>query len=464
MAFQFERPIVCVQGLGFVGTAMAIAIANARSPQGLAYFNVIGIDVPSADGIKKIDSLNQGKLYFQSADENLNRALKKALETKNLIATSDSKSYTLASIIVIDLPFDIADQDPAKEFRKLRLAVKTIGEHVKEETLVFIETTLPPGTCEKIIIPEIQECCHARGIGKDAIHFAYSYERVMPGPFYLDSIIKFWRAYAGYTSYDAKLCESFLSKIIDVKTYPLARLASLRAAETAKVLENSFRAINIAFIEEWSRFAEEIEVDLFEIISAIRCRPTHSNIKQPGFGVGGYCLPKDPMMAQWSSQFLYEKPYLTFPFSLKALEVNRQMPFASLQKLEELLGGNLKSKNILLLGVSYRDGIGDTRNSPSETFVIHAQKKGAYVICHDPYVRYWEELKIKLPSQIPSSRELDALVLAVPHKHYLDFDFIQWIGEHRLVILDANDILTYSKRQKLREKGCIVFGMGRGTL
>ena len=114
----------------------------------------------------------------------------------------------------------------------------------------------------------------------------------MPGPDYLDSILNNWRVYSGHTNKSEALCEEFLSTIINTNKYPLTKLSSLTSSEMAKIMENSYRAVNIAFIEEWARFSEKIGTNSFEIINAIRKRPTHNNIRQPGFGVGGYCLTK----------------------------------------------------------------------------------------------------------------------------------------------------------------------------
>ena len=127
----------------------------------------------------------------------------------------------------------------------------------------------------------------------------------MPGPDYLDSIINNWRVFSGHSSKSANLCESFLSTIIDTNKYPLTKLSSITSSELSKIMENSYRAVNIAFIEEWARFSEKIGANTFEIINAIRKRPTHNNIRQPGFGVGGYCLTKDPFFASLSARQLF---------------------------------------------------------------------------------------------------------------------------------------------------------------
>ena len=131
-----------------------------------------------------------------------------------------------------------------------------------------------------------------RGLDIDKIYIGHSYERVMPGPGYIDSIINFYRVYSGINEESANEVEKFLKTIISTKEHHLRELHNTTATETAKVLENSYRAMNIAFMVEWSRFAENAGINLYEIIKAIRLRPTHSNMMLPGIGVGGYCLTK----------------------------------------------------------------------------------------------------------------------------------------------------------------------------
>src|SRR5439155_14626233 len=144
----------------------------------------------------------------------------------------------------------------------------------------------------------------------------------------------------------------FLSCFINVRDYPLTRVGSTTASETGKLLENSYRATTIAFMEEWGRFAEANGIDLFEVIDAIRVRPTHSNMRQPGFGVGGYCLTKDPHFGAISARQLFGRSDLTFPFSTQAISVNAAMPIGTVDRLECLLGGSLRGKTVLLLGVA----------------------------------------------------------------------------------------------------------------
>jgi UDP-N-acetyl-D-glucosamine dehydrogenase len=299
----------------------------------------------------------------------------------------------------------------------------------------------------------------ARGLPPDAIRVAYSYERVMPGATYLDSIVRSPRSYAGLTPAAADACEAFLAAVI---AHPLARLGSTTACETAKVLENSYRATLIAFMEEWGRFAEALGVDLFEVIETIRTRPTHSNMRRPGFGVGGYCLTKDPLLAAVSARALHGRTDLEFPFSTLAVAVNRDMPMTTLRRLEGLLPRGLDGAAVALMGVSYREDVADTRKSPSETFVREARARGATVTFHDPLVRYWSELETIVPAEFPAAAGLDAVVFAVAHNTYRRLDVEGWLGAARPVIVDASDVLSPAQRATFARLGCTVAVMGRG--
>ena len=212
-------------------------------------------------------------------------------------------------------------------------------------------------------MPILRECFNKRGLDVEKIKLAHSYERVMPGEKYYDSIINFWRVYSGINEESALACEKFLSKVINTKKYPLTKLSSTLASETSKLLENTYRTVNIAFIAEWTRYAEKVGIDLFEVIQAIQTRPTHKNIRFPGIGIGGYCLTKDPAFAPAASKELLKQD-LDFPFSKLAMNESSKMPLHAVSRMRELLGGDFHNKNILICGVSYRENIGDTRYSP----------------------------------------------------------------------------------------------------
>ena len=206
---------------------------------------------------------------------------------------------------------------------------------------------------------------------------------------------------------------------------------------------------------------EAVGVDLFEIIEAIRIRPTHTNIREPGFGVGGYCLTKDPLLAGIAARELFQNEDLAFPFSELAVETNREMPLAAIRRLEEILG-SLEGRRILLLGISYRPDVGDTRHSPAERFVQEARTRGAQVVARDPLVTHWRELDLEIPMELPSAHSIDAAVFAVRHGAYRELDLGAWLDGASPAILDASAVLTRSQRQTIKEAGCVFAAIGEG--
>jgi UDP-N-acetyl-D-glucosamine dehydrogenase len=215
-------------------------------------------------------------------------------------------------------------------------------------------------------------------------------------------------------------------------------------------------------MEEWGRFAEAIGVDLYEVIDAIRVRPTHSNMRTPGFGVGGYCLTKDPLFGELAAREIFGMDKLHFPFSTRAVAVNSVMPLVSLDKAQEILGGSVAGSTFLLMGVSYRNDVSDTRFSPSQVFMEEAIRREARVLCHDALVGFWQEMNIEVPREIPSLDGVDVVVFAVAHACYSDIDFKKWMGTGRPLFFDANNVLSTDQRARIRALGSAVHCIGRG--
>lgn len=455
---------VCIQGLGFVGSAMAVACARAVDETGTPHFDVTGLDLPTPAGTARIDAINRGEFPFATSDASLAREAAAARSRGNLSATSDPDAIATADVIVVDVPLDIdfSGPRPSLVIEPFKAAVSTVGEYARDGALVVIETTVAPGTCERIVHPVLEFWCERRGMSHGGLLLAHSYERVMPGEHYLESITNFWRAYAGFDERAADACEAFLSKVIDVGRYPLRRLPSTTASETAKVLENAYRAANIAFVDEWGRFAERAGVDLFEVIDAIRVRPTHSNIRQPGFGVGGYCLTKDPVFAEIAARDVLGIGEHDFPMSELAMSINRAMPVRALDLLAER-AGTVHGRRIALAGISYRQDVADTRYSPSQAFVEEAERRGASVLCLDPLVTHWDELDRPVSGDFASCPDVDAVVFAVPHREFRAIEPRTWLDGRRPIVLDANDCLTAAQRDAFAGAGCIVASVGRGS-
>lgn len=456
---------VCIQGLGFVGAAMAAAVAEAREQDGAIAFEVVGIELPTRGGRRRIDAINSGLFPFETADAALTNALMRGRAVGNLRATTNPAEYEDCEVVVVDVQLDI-DFDanpPSAKLQPFLAAINTLGARVPVGALVLIETTVPPGTTERLVVPELRKGLEARGLDPGGVLVAHSYERVMPGRDYLISITNFWRVYAGHTEAAAVACKDFLEKVIDTQRYPLTRLKRTIDSETAKLMENSFRAVNIAFVEEWSRFAERAGVDLASVIEAIKVRPTHQNIMRPGFGVGGYCLTKDPLLIGISARQIFGFSDLAFMFSEAAVSTNYQMPKGAIAILRASLG-SLANKRILLLGATYREDVADTRLSPSTDFIRWVEAEGAAVDVHDPLVDSIEDIARPVIDDLPQPCGYDAAVFAVAHEAYRQLRPAEWLGEERLLVLDANFVLSPEQIADFQQAGSKVKVVGRGDL
>lgn len=466
-----DKPVVVVQGLGFVGAVMSLVCANAITEE----YAVIGVDLARPNTYWKIKSINEGTFPIVASDPKIEEFYQSAIVKGNLYATYDPYAYSKADVIIVDINLDVAKQTGFKgdlkgyevDLTAFKKAIEAIGNYCKEDVLVLIETTVPPGTSQKVAYPIIKACLEKRGLASDQFKLGHSYERVMPGPNYIDSIQNFYRVYSGINKESADATEKFLRTIISTEKYPLTRLGNTNATEMAKVLENSYRAMNIAFAVEWSRFAEEAEVNLYEVVKAIRMRPTHKNLMLPGIGVGGYCLTKDPLLASWAKQSLFQSNE-GLGQSEQGVRINDKMPLYAYQFMKrELELEDLKDKKALLLGVSYRSNVGDTRYSPVEPFYNYLIKDNAEVYLHDPYVRHWEEKKIEVDEDfLPIfKQELDIVAITTGHVEYKNSDILMdaLLAQDNLFILDTVGILSEEEIKLLTPKHKVRV-VGRGDL
>lgn len=465
VAFKLLFMIICIQGLGYVGSAMCVAVAMSKRNFGGKKFRVIGVDLPSPDGKKIINKINKGIFPFKSNDKKLKSQIRKITKQGILTATSSPSAFKKANIVIVSVNCDIKKinrklQVNLVDFKK---SIIEVAKRIKEQTLIIVQTTVPPGTCDKIVKTTIKHIFLKRKLNPDNVYIAHSYERVTPGKNYLNSIINNWRVYSGINKKSANKCKKFLKTFINVKKYPLKKLENTNSSELSKLMENSYRAVNIAFIEEWSRLAEKLNINLFDVIQAIKKRPTHNNLKDPGFGVGGYCLTKDPLMAMIGAEQIFSVKQ-DFKFSKLAVKTNKTMPLSTVNKIKTFYNNKLNKLKILLLGVSYKEDIDDTRNSPSEFFFKKISSLGAKVTVHDPLVKFWKETKIKIFNKIPNLNNFDAVVLAVKHKEYKKIIFNKYTkNKNRFLILDANNVLTEKQIKILKKKNFNLISIGRGA-
>ena len=291
----------------------------------------------------------------------------------------------------------------------------------------------------------------------------------MPGEKYLDSIIKNYRCYSGLSSKSKKLCKLFFESFLDYKNFPLTCLSSIDAAEMAKIIENSYRAVNIAFIEEWAEFSENVGINLNEVLSAIRQRDTHKNIARPGIGVGGYCLTKDPLFGIKSAEEIFNLKNSKFPFSKLAIETNQYMTKRCFNNLKKNLR-TLKNKNILILGASYKSNVADDRFSPSLELKNIAIKNGAKVTMSDPFLKIKGKLDYVLENNINKINfdKFDAIIFSVDHEVYRKNknEIIFRINKvnNRLLIFDACGFLNERNISILKTFKKKIFVVGRGVI
>jgi len=296
---RLGREIVLVMGVGFVGAVMAGVIADTVDPSsGKPTKFVIGMQRPSTRSFWKIRYLNQGLAPVEAEDPEVAPLIYRCVkEKKTLIATFIYEALSLADVVVVDVQCDYHKEsledleNGHADIKALEESLKIIGEKVNPNCLILIETTVPPGTTEYIAYPIIKKAFEERGLDTEPL-LAHSFERVMPGREYVASIRDFWRVCSGINETARERVKRFLSEVIHVEKYPLTVLDRPIESETCKIVENSYRATILAYLHEWSLFAERNGVDLIKVLEAIKVRPTHSNIIFPGPGIGGYCLPK----------------------------------------------------------------------------------------------------------------------------------------------------------------------------
>jgi nucleotide sugar dehydrogenase len=494
------KEIVVVMGVGFVGAVMAAIIADSRDAQGRNSKFVIGCQRPSTRSYWKIPLLNRGASPVTAEDPEVDAIIKRCVaEKKTLVATYNSECLSLADCVVVDVQCDYTKHDLGDmrtgetEMAALEETMRTIGRTIPPSCLVLIETTVAPGTTEFVAWPILKKSFAQRGIGSEPL-LAHSFERVMPGREYVASIRDFWRVCAGCTPEARARVETFLRGVINTRDYPLTIMDRPIESETTKIVENSYRAAILAFLNEWSLFAERNGVDLIKVINAIKMRPTHSNIIFPGPGIGGYCLPKDGGLGYWSYRHIlgFEDGESIFKITPAVIDINdtralhaAELTRDALRNMDRYIAG----ADVLICGASYRQDVGDTRYSGSELVVRKLTEMGAEMRVHDPYVDHWYELEnqdsypspthswkrffrsqealanIRVSKDLPAALEgVEAVVLAVPHAAYLALnpdDVVRWAGRP-LAVIDCFGILPDTAIRRYFELGCEVKAMGRG--
>jgi len=495
------KEIVVVMGVGFVGAVMAAIIADTQDKQtGRPGKFVIGCQRPSRRSYWKIPLLNRGDSPVRAEDPEVEPMIARCVrDKKTLVATYNRDCLKLADCVVVDVQCDYTKNDLGNmrtgrvEMAALEATVQAIGERIGPDCLVLIETTVAPGTTEFVAWPIMKKAFAARGIDSEPL-LAHSFERVMPGRHYVSSIRDFWRVCSGCNAAARQRVEKFLREVLNTQEYPLTVMDRPIESETTKIVENSFRATILAFLDEWSLFAERNGVDLIKVIEAIKVRPTHSNIIFPGPGIGGYCLPKDGGLGYWAYRHILGFNDDIFKMTTLAIDINDTRALHVTELTRDALrnmGRQVASATVLLCGASYRQDVADTRYSGSEQVVRKLTEMNAEMRVHDPYLKHWFEFEKQDSYPAPGKslarffRNQDklsdlrvqqglkeslagaqAVILAVPHEPYLDLEpdkVVQWAGGP-LAVIDCFGILDDGKIRRYFELGCEVKALGRGHI
>ena len=420
---QYKKARVGIVGLGYVGLPLAVAFAK----KGLS---VTGIDVDA----KKVAQLNRGTSYIidvPSAD------IKSVLKSRCFRAVADYKSAASLDAIIICVPTPLS-KTHEPDISYVVDATRQIAKHLRKGQLIVLESTTYPGTTQEVMLPLFEKT----GLRCEKDFFlAFSPERVDPGnkDFGITSIPKVVGGVGKHSTEAARSLYSFvISQVVPV--------SSAKTAEMVKLLENTFRSVNIGLINEIAMMSNRLGVDIWEVIRAAKTKPFGFMPFYPGPGIGGHCLPIDPLYLSWKSRL--------HGFEAKMIElaatVNKNMPFYVVERVTHLLNlreMTIKKAPILVMGVSYKKDIDDVRESPAIEVVDHLLKEGADVSYSDPFVP-----SLKIGKRIFRSTPLTPAILKSKRcvlilTDHTRFDYEMVIRNARL-ILDTRNVLRRFQSKK----------------
>jgi len=426
MRIQLEEKIknksaqITVIGLGYVGLPLAIELARAG-------FCVQGIDTDN----DRVNNVKTGIPYILDVDA---REAKKIVEDEKLRPTTDFRRLNKADIIIICVP------TPLKRKRQpninyIKSAVRQIKKHLHRGQLIILESTTYPGTTDEVILPALEST--GLKCGED-FYLVFSPERIDPGneKFPLKKIPK---VVGGVTIESARLFKLLYKNIID----KIVVVSSPRAAETVKLLENTFRLINIGLVNELSMMCHKMDLDIWEIIDAAKTKPFGFMPFYPGPGVGGHCIPKDPLYLYWKANLHGFKSR----FIKLASDLNSSMPAYVVERLKAILP--LKEARILILGATYKKDVKDLRQSPALEIIELLKKDGFKVFYSDPLIPYLDFSNLARLKSTPLNEEtlseMDCAVITAEHSAF-DYDFIL---QNSRKIFDTRNVYKGIKNDKI---------------
>ena len=417
--FKYNLAVI---GLGYVGLPLAIEAANNK-------LKVAGYDINES----VVDSLNKSISHVEDIS---NKVLKDAL-SKDLLITSDSNILGDSEYIVISVPTPLTDYQPDLSY--VEAATKSIAENLKKGQIIILESTTYPGTTLEIVKP-ILEKNSSLVAGEDFL-LGYSPERIDPGN-------KEWtfkntpKIVSGINEKSLKKISEFYNSIID----EVVEVSGTREAEMVKLIENTYRQVNIAMVNELAILSNMLDIDIWEVVDAAKTKPFGFQSFRPGPGVGGHCIPIDPKYLSFKTRQIGQP----VRFVELAQEINNSMPNYVISRISELMNKKeilLKNSKILILGVAYKKDIGDTRESPAIDIIESLLEKSVEVSFYDPYV---DELIVNKESilkeqDLEGISNYDMVIIHTPHTSFNNIDF----ENIKSLIFDTTGSFTISNAERI---------------
>ncbi len=417
---------VGIIGLGYVGLPLGLEFA-------LKGFDVIGFDVDE----KKIPLLKEGKSYIKHISE---EKIKKAVDSGKFDAVTDFSRLPEVDAVIICVPTPL-NRHREPDMSYVVETAETISKYLRKGQLVTLESTTYPGTTEEILQPLFENAPVKQGIseekfvvGKD-FYLAFSPEREDPNnPDFNTSTIP--KVVGGVTEDCVKIATELYNNVI-VKTVPVS---SPKVAEATKLVENIYRSVNIALVNELKMVFDRMGIDVWEVISAASTKPFGYNAFYPGPGLGGHCIPIDPFYLTWKAREFE----INTRFIELAGEINTQMPYYVVENAGKLLNDHqksLKGSKVLILGAAYKKDIDDMRESPSLRLIELFERTGALVDFNDPYVpklykmRKYDYTMESVELTKENLENYDLVVLSTDHS---DYDY-QFIADNSKLVLDTRN-------------------------
>ena len=408
---------ISIIGMGYVGLPLAVAFAEAG-------FRVTGIDIDA----RKVEQINAGQSYVGDIPSERLAPLVPEL----LSATTDYAILAQSDVVIICVPTPLSKtRDP--DISYIIAAAEAIEEHVHEGMLVVLESTTYPGTTEEIILPRIGG--DGLAVGED-IFLAFSPERVDPGNKIYDTR-NTPKVVGGMTP----ACLAVAQALYETALETVVPVSSPATAEMVKILENTFRAVNIGLVNEMAQICHRIGIDIWEVVEAASTKPFGFMPFYPGPGLGGHCIPVDPLYLSWKMRSLGVQTR----FIELADVINSSMPHYVVQRIQDALnkvGKPLKGSKVLILGVAYKKDIDDLRESPALTIIDELLAREADVVYSDPHVPQLRLDGQRTLTSVPLTAELlegaDCVLIHTAHSAY-DWD---WVAEKARLVVDTRNVMA----------------------